>query len=159
MIFKAVSDVSTPPDFTATIIFGDVKKPTDTFTISRAAEIPPEGQIHYKLYMEMLLAIVAVKAHEAVVHKADEKSGSSRSCKWLQYNVSITFIVFAQAITWEAIASKAPPVVYTVKITRVGIFTLYSIWIIIFHRYHINLFKGAIINYKSLRTYHMRNLL
>ena len=41
MVFKAVSDVSTPPDLTATIIFGDGKKPTNTFTISRVAEIPP----------------------------------------------------------------------------------------------------------------------
>ena len=31
-------------------------------------------------------------------------------------------------VSWEALSSKAPPVVYTVKITRVGIFPLYSIW-------------------------------
>ena len=45
MIFnlKAISDVSTPPDLTATIIFGDVSKPTNKFTISRVAETPPEG--------------------------------------------------------------------------------------------------------------------
>ena len=45
MIFKAFSDVSTPPDLTASIIFGDVSKPTNKFTISRVAEKPPEGQI------------------------------------------------------------------------------------------------------------------
>ena len=46
VIFEAVSDVSTPPDLTATVIFGDVKKPTSTVTISRVAETPPEGQLH-----------------------------------------------------------------------------------------------------------------
>ena len=47
MIFKAaVSDFSTPPDLTATVIFGDVSKPAIAFTISRVAETPPEGQLH-----------------------------------------------------------------------------------------------------------------
>ena len=46
IIFKAVSAVSTPPDFTATIVFGDFSKPTNKFTISRAAEIPPESQLN-----------------------------------------------------------------------------------------------------------------
>ena len=35
-------------------------------------------------------------------------------------------------VSWEALSSKAPPVVYTVKITRVGIFPLYSIWNIVY---------------------------
>ena len=43
MTFKAISDVSTPPDLTATVIFGDAKKPTNTFTISRVAETPSES--------------------------------------------------------------------------------------------------------------------
>ena len=46
MIFKAASDVSTPPDLTATVIFGNDSKPTNTVTISRVAETPPEGQLH-----------------------------------------------------------------------------------------------------------------
>ena len=82
--FKAISDDSTPPDLTVTIIFGDVKKPTNTFTISRVAETP-EGQIHYKLYIQVLLSlpcyIVALKEHKAVASEADESSSSSRPCK------------------------------------------------------------------------------
>ena len=41
MVFKAPSGVTT--DLTATIIFGDVIQPTNTFTISRVGELSPEG--------------------------------------------------------------------------------------------------------------------
>ena len=51
MIFKAVSDVSTPPDLTATIIVGDVNKPTITLTISRVAKNPSAGQLQMYVYM------------------------------------------------------------------------------------------------------------
>ena len=45
MAFKAIYDVSTPPDLTVTVIIGDVKKPTNTVTISRVGELSPEGQL------------------------------------------------------------------------------------------------------------------
>ena len=44
MTFEAVSDFSTPPDLTATVIF-DYSKPTNTVTISRVAETPFDGQL------------------------------------------------------------------------------------------------------------------
>ena len=46
MIFRAAPDGNTPPDLTATISFdGKFGRSTNTFTISRAAETPSEGQL------------------------------------------------------------------------------------------------------------------
>ena len=48
VIFKAVSDVITPPDLTAIISFGDCERPTNTLTISRVVEtLPAEGQFYF----------------------------------------------------------------------------------------------------------------
>ena len=47
VIFKAVHDVSTPPDLTAIITIGEPDKPTSTFTISRVAETSCESQFHF----------------------------------------------------------------------------------------------------------------
>ena len=61
MIFKAASDVSTPLDLTATVIFGDVKKPTNTFTISRVAEILSEGQLYIHVCVSVTLLLCFIK--------------------------------------------------------------------------------------------------
>ena len=45
MTFKAVSDVNTPPDLTATVSFDYDSKPANTVTISRVAETPFDGQL------------------------------------------------------------------------------------------------------------------
>ena len=48
IIFKAVSDDSTPPDLTAMISFDEVLgKPTTTITLTRSTESPPSDKDQY----------------------------------------------------------------------------------------------------------------